>query len=153
MESPLYLQSRPTLQPIFDHYAQELHPRALVATGYISVDWFGVTSRFVASVWTVLQQGGNEKDVNQAVVSAALDFYDTVLKPSLVGTVGNAFLFNLLVDPFLRRAIPSMVSGLVSTLTKVMGRQPAPVVPKDTGIPSVGKTTPTVSIPAGWTPY
>lgn len=149
MISPLYVRARPSLQPIFDHYQLELRPRLLVATGNISVDWFGVVGRFVASVWTVLRNNGDDAAVTTAVQDAALDFYDTVIKPAMFGQVSNSFIFTTVVDPLIKNALPAFVSGIVSMLNKVFrrdGETPATVPDSSSG----GVV---VTIPPGFVPY
>ncbi len=149
MSNALYIQAKPEIDRLIDHYEAELTtrvrgvfgPQQMAAQGLGGGILINVLTRFVASVLKTLQGGTapapgtpgtppaapNPNDLITAVLAAVNGFVNRLLGGALGGgNQGTGGLLGGLLTSLVQSVLPGLVGGLVSALDGILkgGAQP-----------------------------
>ena len=144
MSNPVFVQHSPEIQKLISHYSQQLTAAPAGAKGLL-FNWSEVFTKFIASVTggVLASPTGSLADKKQAVIEAAMSFWQQTGKQLAAGAVGHPFIFNYFIAPFIEQQIPVLVGGIFDALVAVLN--------KVTG--QGGQTTTTTQPGGGFIPY
>lgn len=146
----LYVQNIPAVQALVDHYKAEVQAQALSLPGAqaIEIDWTNIITRFIGSAIDLFGSfNGDPAQRKAAVLQAAIQFYNEVVKPLLAEGIGRPFIFNTFISPAIEKILPKLIGGVYDALSKMFDRKASGGTTTQPAAPAAP------NLPAGFVPY